>query len=136
MIHAIKSIRTQSRSLTITPSLHPSSYLGRKASRVGFRQASATTQSTEPDSEPDMEENLADNPHKKSGDVMSHSFGEAYATRCEDDGFGGIYGGKQSVAKVEQEQLIHENHPDYDRTQGSEVTEKEKARHQKEASTN
>lgn len=67
---------------------------------------------------------------------MSHSFGEGYATRCEDDGFGGIYGGNQTVAKADQEQLIHENHHAYDKTQGSEVKEKEKARHQMEPKTN
>lgn len=60
---------------------------------------------------------------------MSRSFGEGYATRCDDDGFGVIYGGYESVTEVEQEQLIHENHPN-DKTQGSEVKEKETARHQ------
>ena len=136
MINAIRSIRTQSTSLPITPSLHSSSYLGQKASRVGFRQASATTKSTEPESDPEMDENAAHNAHIKSGDLMSHSFGEGYATRCEDDGFGGIYGGNQTVAKADQEQLIHENHRAYDKTQGSEVKEKEKARHQMEPKTN
>ncbi|KAK9948624.1 hypothetical protein M0R45_004191 [Rubus argutus] len=130
MINAIRSIRTQSPALTIKPSLHPASnYLARKASRVGFRQASTTTQPTEPDSEPDMGDKPQDNPRKKSGDSMSHSFGEGYATRCDDDGFGVIYGRYESATEVEQEQLTQENHPN-DNTQGSEVKEKETARHQ------
>lgn len=40
---------------------------------------------------------------------MSHSFGEGYATRCDEEGFGGIYGGKQSMPKTDE--CIHENHP-------------------------
>ncbi|GAB2282738.1 hypothetical protein Dimus_017277 [Dionaea muscipula] len=57
-------------------------------------------------------------------DVMSDSFGEGYATRSDEEGFGGIYGGGNRSDKV-----IHKN-TDYDKSQGSDVTEKEKARHQ------
>lgn len=64
-------------------------------------------------------------------DGLSHSFGEGYATRCDDDGFGVVYGGIRSVPKTEQD----ENHPAVDKSQGSEVQEKEKARHQKSASS-
>ncbi|KAL2348512.1 hypothetical protein Fmac_002512 [Flemingia macrophylla] len=67
------------------------------------------------------------------GDVMSHSFGEGYATRSDEEGFGGVYGGNQSISKTETEKSIHESHPAYDKTQGSEVKEKEKARHQTNA---
>ncbi|KAG7990162.1 hypothetical protein I3843_02G011500 [Carya illinoinensis] len=85
------------------------------------------------------------NPNEKLGDVMSHSFGEGYATRSDEEGYGGIYGRNQSFpqAHTEQDKHIHENHPvktlicisgivleAYDKTQGSEVKEKEKARHQ------
>lgn len=28
---------------------------------------------------------------------MSHSFGEGYSTRSDEEGFGGIYGGNQSI---------------------------------------
>lgn len=62
---------------------------------------------------------------------MSHSFGEGYATRCDDDGFGVVYGGVRSVPKTEQD----ENHPAVDKSQGREVQEKEKARHQTYASS-
>jgi hypothetical protein len=43
-------------------------------------------------------------------DVMSHSFGEGYATRSDEEGFGGIYGSNQSLPKPEED-AIHENHP-------------------------
>jgi hypothetical protein len=44
-------------------------------------------------------------------DVMSHSFGEGYATRSDEEGFGGIYGGNQSFPKPEHDEPVHENHP-------------------------
>ena len=44
-------------------------------------------------------------------DVMSHSFGEGYATRCDEEGFGGIYGENQSIPKPPKAPEIHENHP-------------------------
>lgn len=67
-------------------------------------------------------------------DVMSHSFGDGYATRSDEEGFGGVYSDNQSLPnKIEQDQLIHENNPAYDKTQGSEVKEKERARHQPNA---
>ncbi|WOK99219.1 hypothetical protein Cni_G07931 [Canna indica] len=31
------------------------------------------------------------------GDVMTHSFGEGYSTRSDEEGFGGIYGGNQAL---------------------------------------
>lgn len=40
---------------------------------------------------------------------MSHSFGEGYATRSDEEGFGGTYGGNQSFQKHKDE--VHENHP-------------------------
>ncbi|CAB4287657.1 unnamed protein product [Prunus armeniaca] len=75
------------------------------------------------------------NPNQqKTGDAMSHSFGEGYATRSDEEGFGGVFSGNQSLPKTQQQdQLIHENHPAYDKTQGSEVKEKEKGRHQTQA---
>lgn len=35
------------------------------------------------------------------------SFGEGYATRCDEEGFGGIYGGNQSVSKDGEEKDAH-----------------------------
>lgn len=44
-------------------------------------------------------------------DVMSHSFGDGYATRSDEEGFGGIYGENQSFQKPQKDEPIHENHP-------------------------
>lgn len=45
-------------------------------------------------------------------DVMSHSFGEGYATRSDEEGFGGIYGGNQFFPnKDDKDKDINENHP-------------------------
>ncbi|CAL4935644.1 unnamed protein product [Urochloa decumbens] len=68
--------------------------------------------------------------HKTIGDVMSHSFGEGYSTRCEEEGFGGVYGRYDPEEHRGVE--IHPGHPEYDALQGSEVKEKEKARHHKD----
>ncbi|KAM5576181.1 hypothetical protein ABKV19_007182 [Rosa sericea] len=121
MIHAIRSvIRTQA----------PSN-LGWKASRVGFIRQATRTVSSDPGSKHNMDK--AENPNQQAGtgDVMSHSFGEGYASRSDEEGFGGVYSDNQKLPnKIEQDQLIHENNPAYDKTQGSEVKEKERARHQ------
>ncbi|GMN29499.1 hypothetical protein TIFTF001_002449 [Ficus carica] len=132
MIHAIRSVR-------ISHPLPPN--FGHKASLVRFKQVStsASAASREPDRSSDtthnnMDKGKEENPKEKFGDVMSHSFGEGYATRSDDEGFGGIYGGSHSIPKDEKDQsCIHENHPEYDKTQGSEVKEKEKARFQTSA---
>ncbi|CAN6292314.1 unnamed protein product [Urochloa humidicola] len=71
-----------------------------------------------------------DDMHKTTGDVMSHSFGEGYSTRSDEEGFGGVYGGNDPVEHPGTE--IHPSHPEYDTSQGSEVKEKEKARHLKD----
>lgn len=55
---------------------------------------------------------------------MSHSFGEGYATRSEEEGFGGTYAPNQTLNKEDEEdEVAHEN-------QGSEVKEKERGRNQ------
>ncbi|KAF8675355.1 hypothetical protein HU200_047719 [Digitaria exilis] len=74
--------------------------------------------------------NKRDDTHKTTGDVMSHSFGEGYSTRSDEEGFGGVYGGNDPVEHPGTE--IHPSHPEYDTSQGSEVREKEKARHLKD----
>ncbi|XP_057542520.1 uncharacterized protein LOC130820964 [Amaranthus tricolor] len=59
--------------------------------------------------------------------AMEESFGEAYATRSDEEGFGGIYGGNDednAAMKIVQDTAHH------DSSQGSEVKEKEKARNQ------
>ncbi|KAL6843475.1 hypothetical protein ACP4OV_026537 [Aristida adscensionis] len=72
-----------------------------------------------------------DDLHKTTGDVMSHSFGEGYSTRSDEEGFGGVYGGNDPVEHPGTE--VHPSHPEYDTTQGSEVKEKERARNLKDA---
>ncbi|EMS67882.1 hypothetical protein TRIUR3_31296 [Triticum urartu] len=74
-----------------------------------------------------------DDVHKTTtahGDVMTHSFGEGYSTRSDEEGFGGVYGQNDPVLNPGTE--VHPNHPEYDKSQGSEVKEKEKARHLKD----
>ncbi|KAJ1425844.1 hypothetical protein SESBI_10765 [Sesbania bispinosa] len=116
MLHTIKT------AFTYPPPSFPrsiSSNLGRETSTLRFC-------TNKPDN---MDKTQNPSEETTKGDVMSHSFGEGYATRSDEEGFGGIYGGNQSL----QKDTIHENHPDYDKTQGSEVKEKEKARHQPSA---
>ncbi|TVU45328.1 hypothetical protein EJB05_04812, partial [Eragrostis curvula] len=79
------------------------------------------------------EKNARDDVHKTTtahGDVMTHSFGEGYSTRSDEEGFGGVYGGNDPVEHPGTE--IHPSHPEYDTSQGSEVKEKEKARNLKD----
>ncbi|XP_028788425.1 uncharacterized protein LOC114744426 [Neltuma alba] len=128
MFHAIKTVRAS------PSSSFPRSSLARQTSLLRFRQTQSVSVSGQPDSGCKMDK-PPHNPDEKHGDVMSHSFGEGYATRSDEEGFGGIYGGNESDSKIETDEFIHENHPAYDKTQGSEVKEKEKARHQTNASS-
>ncbi|XP_048230358.1 uncharacterized protein LOC8273421 isoform X2 [Ricinus communis] len=107
MNQAIRLIRTQNPSAASIFSFPSSRPINQGTSAVGFRKV--TTFSSNPDNKHDMEK--AQNPNEKTGDVMSHSFGEGYATRSDEEGFGGIYGGNQSVVKEETDKEIHENHP-------------------------
>ncbi|KAF0910357.1 hypothetical protein E2562_001535 [Oryza meyeriana var. granulata] len=84
-----------------------------------------------PPSQPQEEKHGSrDDMHMTRGDVMTHSFGEGYSTRSEEEGFGGVYGQYDPVFNPWTE--VHPSHPEYDATQGSEVKEKEKARHHKD----
>ncbi|KAK8511531.1 hypothetical protein V6N12_038133 [Hibiscus sabdariffa] len=121
-MNAIRSVRAQPPAV-FTPSLQ-SSLSHRKGSLISFRPIGITSCSKQPESMDRKDENPKEKP--AAGDVMSDSFGEGYATRSDEEGFGGIYGGNDK--KTDEEN--HANLPDYDKTQGSEVKEKEKARHQ------
>ncbi|XP_022978586.1 uncharacterized protein LOC111478521 [Cucurbita maxima] len=81
--------------------------------------------STAPDQNP---QNMDDSKStaKQTEDLMTDSFGDAYASRSEEEGFGGIY---RSIESTE-EGAENEKKSEYDKSQGSEVKEKEKARHQ------
>uniref|UniRef100_A0A1J3EU36 Late embryogenesis abundant protein n=1 Tax=Noccaea caerulescens TaxID=107243 RepID=A0A1J3EU36_NOCCA len=115
MISAFKSIR--SLPSTTVCFLSPPSRFGRKVAGVSFATA------------PDQKkmDKKPENPNDKTGDLMSDSFGEGYSTRSDEEGFGGTYGGNQTFQKDKE---VHENHPDFDKTQGSEAKEKERARNQ------
>ncbi|KAM7263703.1 hypothetical protein ACFE04_001386 [Oxalis oulophora] len=84
----------------------------------------------------DQVDNINQKPGKPTEDIMANSFGEAYSTRCGDDGFGGIYGDNEPLPEEAEKHESNPNpksehiHEGYDTKQGSEVKEKEKARHQ------
>ncbi|KAL6993591.1 hypothetical protein U1Q18_011704 [Sarracenia purpurea var. burkii] len=133
MLSAIRTARTQPPILFSIPLPYR---IGRSTSGLGFRRTATGT--SHPQNDDNMEQQKrreekeqTKNSSAKTGNVMSHSFGEGYATRSDEEGFGGIYGGNDPISSEELEKTIHENHPDYDKSQGSEVKEKEKGRHQK-----
>ncbi|KAF5189770.1 late embryogenesis abundant protein [Thalictrum thalictroides] len=123
MFRALRVVRFQ-------PNPLPS--IGKKTAILRLPQAKFV--STQAESQDKKKKNMSNtqNPSQKTGDVMSHPFGEGYATRSDDEGFGGIYAGNQSFPKPEDDKHDHadENHPDYDKSQGSHVEGKEKGRHQ------
>ncbi|KAI3969159.1 hypothetical protein MKW92_052781 [Papaver armeniacum] len=146
MINAFKVVRFQTSFLPLSSSFPSSSASSinsscrRTISYSSARFQQANTDSIDPDnsSSSNMEQQQqphkvpqVDDPNEKiTGDVMSHSFGEGYSTRSDEEGFGGIYGDNQAFPDKD---VVHENHPShaaYDKTQGSEVSEKEKARNQ------
>ncbi|KAI3895600.1 hypothetical protein MKW98_025391 [Papaver atlanticum] len=145
MINAFKVVRFQTSLIPLSSSFPSSSASSinsscrRTISYSSSRFQQANTESIDPDnSSSNMEQQQlphkvpqVDNPNEKiTGDVMSHSFGEGYSTRSDEEGFGGIYGDNQAFPDKD---VVHENHPShaaYDKTQGSEVSEKEKARNQ------
>ncbi|XP_010254863.1 PREDICTED: uncharacterized protein LOC104595702 isoform X2 [Nelumbo nucifera] len=124
MLHAFRLVRTQPHPLV--PSTQLPSSLGRKTSIVRFPQARAESR------KPEKRENMDKTQHQKdkSGALMSDSFGEGYSTRSDEEGFGGIYGGNQALPKSVVDKACNPESSDFDKTQGSEVKEKEKGRHQ------
>ncbi|KAL1569456.1 hypothetical protein AAHA92_00932 [Salvia divinorum] len=76
--------------------------------------------------------NKQTHPESKTVDSMS-SLGEAYATRSDEEGFGGTYGGNQSLSKDGEEKDAHADAIDFDHNQGCQVKGEEKARHQTSA---
>ncbi|KAF7850800.1 hypothetical protein BT93_L4996 [Corymbia citriodora subsp. variegata] len=142
---AVRSARTCHRHplSLFSPPVEPPRLGRRTPGAVSFRNSSTQSseqQKSEEDSKNNINNNSMDTRKKeddnptvtKTGDVMAHSFGEGYATRSDEEGFGGTYGGNDSC-KVMKAKDIDEDHPEYDKSQGSEVKEKEKARHQTNA---
>nr|URN45685.1 LEA1 [Pongamia pinnata] len=131
MLHTIKTV------LHYPPVSFPrslSSNLGRETSALRFCTEPDRTNNTQSAHKMDdkTQKPSEENTHTH-GDAMSHSFGVGYATRSDEEGFGGIYGGNQSIPKTETDKYVHENHSAYDKTQGSEGKEKEKAGHRTNA---
>ncbi|GMP31765.1 hypothetical protein CsSME_00005841 [Camellia sinensis var. sinensis] len=81
----------------------------RSTSGLKFRQAESEAKANQPQK---LEQQKQTNDHNtKTGDLMSHSFGEGYATRSDEEGFGRIYRGNASISKEEQDRIIHDNYP-------------------------
>ncbi|KAG4125394.1 hypothetical protein ERO13_D10G093000v2 [Gossypium hirsutum] len=126
---AIRSVRAQPPAV-FTPSLR-ASLSHHKSSVISFRPI-ITSCSKQPESMEQKDEK----PEQKPGDVMSESFGEGYATRSDEEGFGGIYGENESISDIKNtRRFMKVTQVTYDKTQGSEVKEKEKARNQTHASS-
>ncbi|KAA0036233.1 hypothetical protein IC582_018427 [Cucumis melo] len=132
MINAIRFGRTPPP-IVLTSPLPPQ--LRRSICSLELRSRQATGFATAPDQNPkDEEMDESQNKTKETGDIMCDSFGEGYATRSEEEGFGGTYGG--NVLDDDDEEHRNKksvNEHEYDRSQGSEVKEKEKSRHQAHA---
>ncbi|KAI3665473.1 hypothetical protein L6452_44100 [Arctium lappa] len=45
------------------------------------------------------------------GDVMSHTLGDGYSTRSDEQGFGGAFSGNQSLSSTEQDKIVNANAP-------------------------
>ncbi|XP_074381407.1 uncharacterized protein LOC141723488 [Apium graveolens] len=65
-------------------------------------------------------------PTTEKGDVMSNTFGEGYSSRSDEEGFGGT---NQTLPGSRKEDNAP-NSNEYDKSQGSEVKEKEESRNQ------
>lgn len=135
MQSVLRSIRAQPQP---TQKILPSPRLPSKLSTPGIVrfQKSAAGGTSRPKSDGERMDKAAGKEEKgMKGDTMS-SFGEGYATRSEEEGFGGIYRGNQEQLEKEEEEKekdIHKHSPEFDHQQGSEVKEKETSRHQKDA---
>ncbi|KAB2061659.1 hypothetical protein ES319_A10G100900v1 [Gossypium barbadense] len=92
---AIRSVRAQPPAV-FTPSLR-ASLSHHKSSVISFRPI-ITSCSKQPESMEQKDEK----PEQKPGDVMSESFGEGYATRSDEEGFGGIYGENESISDIKK----------------------------------
>ncbi|XP_042391666.1 uncharacterized protein LOC121982590 [Zingiber officinale] len=87
-------------------------------------------QKEEDDNKKEEQQQQQEDPPKDDhhhGDMMAHSFGEGYSTRSDEEGFGGIYSRNQVFGNPSQGAHTA---ADFDKSQGSEVKEKEKARNQ------
>ncbi|XP_071712104.1 uncharacterized protein [Rutidosis leptorrhynchoides] len=133
MFSALKSLPIQTKPAATVFSSTANKFTGPIIGTVRFQQASAGKGEADHSMEKDKKKNEEAQKVHKKGDVMSDSFGEGYATRSDEEGFGGIYGRNQSLSHDDEDKIVHGNSPEYDKTQGCEVKEKEKARNQTQA---
>ncbi|KAM0937338.1 hypothetical protein DsansV1_C25g0187381 [Dioscorea sansibarensis] len=119
--HSLRAVRGVGRTSSLPCSPPPPPF--HRSTVLSFQVKSSSK-----DQDQDMEPKNQQQPNR---DVMYDSFGEGYGTRSDEEGFGGIYGGNQEFSKENEPKRKHgENFAEYDTSQGSEVKEKEKARHQ------
>ncbi|XP_039130536.1 uncharacterized protein LOC120266942 [Dioscorea cayenensis subsp. rotundata] len=95
--------------------------------RITVLSFQVKSNSKDQDQDQNMEPKNQQQPYR---DVMYDSFGDGYGTRSDEEGFGGIYGRNQELSKENEPKPKHSENHEYDTSQGSEVKEKEKARHQ------
>ncbi|KAH7673668.1 hypothetical protein IHE45_08G022400 [Dioscorea alata] len=96
-------------------------------SKSWMKKEKVKSNSKDQDQDQHMEPKNQQQPYR---DVMYDSFGDAYGTRSDEEGFGGVYGRNQELSKENEPKPKHGENHEYDTSQGSEVKEKEKARHQ------
>ncbi|CAO2828140.1 unnamed protein product [Amaranthus hypochondriacus] len=128
MNHAIKLGR-QTTIFSRPNSLSSNSIISTRKGVDSVRFVQATGNNNDPKQQPNLH-NMDKSNKDKNLNVMEESFGKGYATRSDEEGFGGVYGGNDednAAMKIVQDPAHH------DSSQGSEVKEKEKARNQKEA---
>ncbi|KAL8257197.1 hypothetical protein R6Q59_029238 [Mikania micrantha] len=135
MFSAIKSLPTQTKPAVSTLFATSYNFAGKASPVIGTVRFQQATTGNEKSRNMEKKQEAKDTGKKGNininEDVMSYSFGEGYATRSDEEGFGGIYRGNQSLCRDDDEdKIVHGNCPEYDKTQGSEVKEKEKARNQ------
>ncbi|PKI44684.1 hypothetical protein CRG98_034927 [Punica granatum] len=93
-----------------TAQLFSSSSVAQTISSGISRQATTVAGAPESNMDKLKEPNPAN--EKPMRNVMSQSFGDGYSTRADEEGFGGIYSGNQSLNNIEADKEIHANHPD------------------------
>ncbi|KAG6397337.1 hypothetical protein SASPL_143504 [Salvia splendens] len=131
MLNALKLARPlQQKSLTSFPLQNSNHIAPSSAIRFAssFKMDSHKQKQREPDSKKQTDSESKTLYLYKIKDSMS-SYGEGYASRSDEEGFGGIYGEKQYVSKGGEEKAVQD---EFDHNQGSHVKEEEneKARHQ------
>ncbi|XP_068653756.1 uncharacterized protein [Aristolochia californica] len=129
MLPALRLLCFQSNTLLLSPA--KSAVCRRKSAFISLRLTKALSTQSSDETDQDMDPNQPQ--AKKDGDVMTQSFGEAYATRCDEEGFGGIYARYENLEeeRVEKANMSRQKHrEDYDQSQG--VKEKERGRNEPE----